>query len=427
MLYIVKPGDTPFAIARLFGVPLRNFLADNGITAPEALPVGLCVIVREPVRTYVVREGDTLFSVARRTGVPLVTLWRNNLFLRGNAFLSPGDVLVLETKGEARPGVQTGAYVYPFTPSGELEASMPFLSFVVPFTYGFRPDGTLLPPDDRVIRNTAAYYGTSVLLHLSTLTENDVFSVALAEDLFASPEAKEKLADGILARLRSGGYYGVDVDFEFLGARNASAYAEFLSFLHGRLSAEGIPLIAALAPKTRDGQPGTLYEGHDYAAIGNAVDCVLLMTYEWGYTYGPPQAVSPLGPVRRVVEYALTRIPASRVFLGVSNYGYDFALPYVQGFSKARSLSIEEAILLAGKRGAVIRYDETAQSPYFEYTENGVSHIVWFEDPRSLTARLSLVREYGLRGAIYWNFSRPDSQNLALLGELFARTDADLL
>ena len=45
-------------------------------------------------------------------------------------------------------------------------------------------------------------------------------------------------------------------------------------------------VIAALAPKTSPIQRGALYEGHDFAAVGAAVDGVLLMTYEWGYTYG---------------------------------------------------------------------------------------------------------------------------------------------
>ncbi|MFR7742065.1 MAG: hypothetical protein ACLU3I_01255 [Acutalibacteraceae bacterium] len=80
---------------------------------------------------------------------------------------------------------------------------------------------------------------------------------------------------------------GLDVDFEYLGRELAEAYAQFLSRLHGLLAPYGLPLIAALAPKTSADQPGTLYEGYDYAAVASACDAVLLMTYEWGYTYGP--------------------------------------------------------------------------------------------------------------------------------------------
>ncbi len=87
------------------------------------------------------------------------------------------------------------------------------------------------------------------------------------------------------------------------------------------------------------------------------------MTYEWGYTYGPPLPVSPLPSVRRVVEYALTEIESGKIFLGISNYGYNFTLPYVQGVSKAPSISTKEAVDLAVRTGSEILYDEQAQAP----------------------------------------------------------------
>ena len=145
----------------------------------------------------------------------------------------------------------------------------------------------------------------------------------------------------------------------------------------------------ALAPKTSAGQRGLLYEGHDYAALGSAVDAALLMTYEWGYTYGPPMAVAPLPNVRAVLDYAVTELPPEKILLGIPNYGYDWPLPYVQGETKAASLSNQAAIELAIRHQIAIHYDETAQSPYFHYTdEAGTVHEVWFEDARSLSAKL---------------------------------------
>ena len=58
---------------------------------------------------------------------------------------------------------------------------------------------------------------------------------------------------------------------------------------------------------------------------------------KWGYAYGPPMAVAPMPQVRRVAEYALARIPAEKILLGVPNYGYDWTLPYVQGGPRARN------------------------------------------------------------------------------------------
>ena len=163
-----------------------------------------------------------------------------------------------------------------------------------------------------------------------------------------------------------------------------------------------------------------LYEGHSYRDLGEAANRVFLMTYEWGYTYGPPMAVAPLPNVRAVVEYALTEIPAEKLWLGVPNYGYDWPLPFLQGETRATSISPQYAVSLAARYRSSISYDETAQAPWFRYTdENGTEHEVWFEDARSLRAKLSLIPEYGLDGAGYWNLMRPFPQNWLVLDSLF--------
>jgi spore germination protein len=144
------------------------------------------------------------------------------------------------------------------------------------------------------------------------------------------------------------------------------------------------------------------------------------MTYEWGYTYGPPLAVAPIEPVKRVIEYALTEIPAEKILMGIPNYGYDWTLPYVQGESRAESISNVEAVELARRYGAEILFDEEAKAPYFNYTdENGREHQVWFEDAESIDAKLRLINQYGLKGAGYWNLMRPFPENWAVLNNLY--------
>ena len=131
-------------------------------------------------------------------------------------------------------------------------------------------------------------------------------------------------------------------------------------------------------------------------------------------------AVAPLPQVRAVLNYALTEIPADKIFLGIPNYGYDWPLPYQQGVTRARSISNQEAIRLAVQHQVAIQYNETAQAPFFHYTaEDGVIHEVWFEDARSMEIKLRLVAENGLRGAGYWNIMRPFSQTWLTLASLF--------
>lgn len=130
-------------------------------------------------------------------------------------------------------------------------------------------------------------------------------------------------------------------------------------------------------------------------------------------------AVAPLNKVRQVVEYALTRIPAEKINLGIPNYGYDWALPYEQGVSRARTIGNVEAVQIAIANGAAIRFDETAQSPFFTYEAEGIAHEVWFEDVRSLEKKFALVSEFGLRGIGYWQVMQLFRANFLLLADRF--------
>lgn len=142
---------------------------------------------------------------------------------------------------------------------------------------------------------------------------------------------------------------------------------------------------------------------------------MLLMTYEWGYTYGPPMAVAPINKVREVVDYAATRIPPSKIDLGIPNYGYDWTLPYERGKSRARTLGNLEAVELAVSEGVPISFDETAMSPYFFYEKDGLTHEVWFEDVRSYREKFSLLPLYGLRGLGIWQIMRLFRPGLLLM------------
>jgi spore germination protein len=144
------------------------------------------------------------------------------------------------------------------------------------------------------------------------------------------------------------------------------------------------------------------------------------MTYEWGYSGGPPMPVSPIGPVRKVIEYALTEMPASKIMMGQNLYGYDWTLPYVPGGQYARAVSPQRAIEIAAENNAAISYDYTAQAPYFNYTDTaGKQHRVWFEDARSIQAKFNLVKELGLRGVSYWKLGLSFPQNWLLIENNF--------
>lgn len=130
-------------------------------------------------------------------------------------------------------------------------------------------------------------------------------------------------------------------------------------------------------------------------------------------------AVAPLNQVRRVVEYALTQIPAEKIDLGIPNYGYDWPLPFERGVTKAATINNVQAVRIAVEHGAEIQFDMVAESPFFTYVEDGTKHEVWFEDVRSLQGKFRLIEEYGLRGCGYWQIMQWFRANWLLLANQF--------
>ena len=420
-IHVVKRGDTLYSVGRMHGVAPGLIARYNGLREPYRLAVGQSLLVLYPEKAVTVRAGDALSSIAASSGTDVLSLFRMNPNLSGSDQLYPGQVLVTQLEQSRTRSAFVGGYAYPYVQESVLRGILPFAGALMPFTYGFTPEGALMPMDDERLLALAGEYGVRPFLHLSTLTAAGTFSAAQAAVVLRSEALQQTLAEAVLQKMQEKGYMGLDVDFEYLGRELAEAYAQFLSRLHGLLAPYGLPLIAALAPKTSADQPGTLYEGYDYAAVASACDAVLLMTYEWGYTYGPPMAVAPIGAVRRVVEFALTQMEPGKILLGFPNYAYDWTLPFTAGATRAQSIGNEAAPLLAAQYGAEIQFDEQAQTPYFTYLdEAGQPHEVWFEDARSALAKFGLLTEYGLLGLGYWNFMRPFAAGFSLQNYLFS-------
>lgn len=376
------------------------------------------------MQIYVVKTGDTVDSIAAETGVPVETLIYDNQ-IEYPYRLAVGQALFIGDgiREVPRRPLYVSGYAYPFIEEEVLRETLPWLTAIYVFSYGFTEEGELVPPisDDTRIIEGSRQAGVRPVLTFTPLGADGRFNNNLVSALVGSRELQQKIIWELGRTMQAKGYEGLDIDFEYIRAEDRKAFAAFVGFTTQVMNLFGYPVSVALAPKTSRDQPGLLYEGVDYRLLGMAANRAMLMTYEWGYTYGPPMAVAPINMVRRVVDYAITEIPREKISLGIPNYGYDWPLPYVRGVTRAQTLGTLEAIRLAIGHGVEIRFDETAMSPYFRYWQYGIQHEVWFEDVRSLKAKFDLVKEYGLSGVGYWQLMRYYRANWLLLDELFIK------
>ncbi len=415
LIHVVQRGDTLTSIARQYGVSVARLLSDNGLALNSRLAVGQALIVTFPLQIYRVQPGDSLFSISRRFGISEIELIQNNptIAISGNIF--PGQELTISFEGEKRRSLSVMGYAYPYIRRNVLLRALPYLTYLAIFSYGFDDEGGLIGVNDTELIRLAYEFRVVPVMVLTTIDESGNFSGEKAKRLLGDRAYQEIVLNNIIEVMREKGYQALDVDFEYVPYDYGEAYLDFLENAREKLSQNGFTLSVALAPKTYANQPGLLYEAHNYPAIGAIANRVLLMTYEWGYTYGPPLAVAPLPQVEDVIRYAVSEIPRNKIYMGIPNYGYDWTLPYEQGTSRAQALGNQTAVERAAQQNAEIIFDRESQTPYFYYTENGRSHVVWFEDVRSIDAKLRLADRYNLTGIGYWSIMFPFAQNWALL------------
>ena len=420
-IYVIRQNDTLYKIARTFGTTAEDIAEANELPNPNDLVVGQALVIPIIGGFYSVQAGDTLWSISRRFQVSYQQLAAVNR-ISINQPLQIGSRLYIPQRPKTR--AEFNAYVEPrgTTVSPVLESSArdaaPYLTYLAPFSFQALRDGSLKEP---LLNNfpAIARANNNVLMMVITNQENDQFSDELGRILLNDMAIQDRFLNNIVTTAKKYGFRDIHFDFEFLRPADREAYNRFLRKAKARFSAEGWFLSTALAPKTSATQQGRWYEAHDYKAHGEIVDFVVIMTYEWGYSGGPAMAVSPIGPVRNVLEYAISEMPASKILMGQNLYGYDWTLPFVQG-TIAKAVSPQQAIALAAENNVQIQYDTRAQAPFFKYTDtDGKQHEVWFEDARSIQAKFNLIKELGLRGMSYWKLGLSFPQNWLLITDNF--------
>lgn len=419
-IYVVEPGDTLTEIATTFNVPVDVLIETNRIPNPENLVVGQTIVIPIWGSYYFVEAGDTLFTIARDFFVPVSQLIQLNQIAEPDT-LQVGTRLYIPQRPRIVKDVAT--YVDPQITGDrtyrEIDQVGDQLTYINIFSYEVNPDGSLTPVADEEALRAAVDNDIFPIMVITNIVEGQ-FDQDLITLILADEAIQERMLDEIVAIMEAKGYRGIDFDFEYLGAENREPYNDFLRKAVDRFRPLGYTVSTALAPKYYEEQEGILYEGHDYQAQGEIVDYIFFMTYEWGWSGGPPRPVAPIDEVRKVMEYAVSEVPREKVMMGIPLYGYDWELPYEPGGKWARAISSQRAIELASQYNVEIEYDEEAEAPFFNYVdEDGVAHIVWFEDARSMQAKFDLVRELGIKGLYYWVLGRDFPQNWLLIEDNF--------
>lgn len=402
-IYVVQQGDTLELIATKFGISVDRLIIENGLRPPYQLVAGQTLVITYPLETYIVQEGDTLGEIAEKFQVDILEILRNNPFLAEREYIYPGETLVIRYD-TSKGNIYIIGYAYPFIREVILKKALPFLASLIIYNYQITSTGELIGSDmDIELIQAANLYGAVATMVLTTTTRSGGANIAAEYDILLNPRLQETAIDNVLKVLQEKGYSGVNLAFQYINVINQQLYLNLLARVRARLQPEGYTVFLTINPRVKYQGNEFTFEKIDYGRFAANSDGILILSYDWASINRPPIQY-PVTLIESFLDYIVAQVPLNKIRMGLATIGYDWPLPYIEGITRATALTFESVMELARLTNATIQYDETSQSAYFEYVSNdGVNHIVWFKDARSIAFYLDLFQSYGITRIGIWN------------------------
>ncbi len=404
IIHVVKEGETISYLANYYEIPVNTLIQDNGITNPDNLALGQTIVIIYPETVYKVKEGDSLKSIADYFQVTINHILRNNPVISDRGGIYEGENIVINYDTDKLRMIVISGYAYPYIDMKILKKTLPYLTYLTVFNYRITIDGDIIDIDDKAVIEMAKLYGVAPMMFLSTLTSHGQGDLEVAKSILNNIELQEKLFENTINKLKEKGYHGVNLYLQYLAPETKQLVEQFLERFSKRLREEKFRILAAVSPKTRIEGTEISFEQMDYSNIAAQVDALLFLSYDWGYSYGPPASVTPVNILKGLFNIFINQVTSNKLQIGLPVIGYDWELPYIPGVTRANAISTATAIEIAASAETTIHYNDITEAPYFFYNKSIHNlHIVWFKDARSIDAISGFVNELDLQGLAIWN------------------------
>jgi len=325
--------------------------------------------------------------------------------------------------------------------SSYLFANKDLMKEVMPFWYSLKTP-TLIRDDYSTanpswpIANTICLMRKSGLKLIPTITDGT--DKLVLSGYLAKPEVRTTIVKTIVDLVNKYSFDGIDLDFEGFAfvdgnttwPKTAPNWVLFVKELSVALRAQQklLSISAPYAFNPAEKQKG--YYVYSWAQIASSIDRLRIMTYD--YSVAKPGPIGPINWTEKTLQYAISIMPASKVFIGLPGYGRDWitsvagtcpvtAPPGLKAGAKAATFRMNYAAAKAAIDQAVPTFDVKSSEATYSYQQifNGltakgaatsctVNRTVWYQNDRSYLERMNLVAKYRLGGAALWTLGMED-------------------
>jgi spore germination protein YaaH len=266
--------------------------------------------------------------------------------------------------------------------------------------------------------------------------------------LIANAATRAQVVATITTLVMSNNFDGIDLDFENFAFVDGTAswastmpnWIQFISDLSASLHANG-KLLSVTTPVLFDPATGKKgYYVYAWAAIARSIDRLKIMTYD--YSTSSPGPIGPITWAESAVQYAVSVVPASEVYVGIAGYGRDW-ITAVSGTcpvdvaaaitpqAKAATFVMRDAATLAANYGVLPTYTPKFAETTFTYQKvyNGVTSLgqatsctatrtAWYQDAQGYSVRAGLVAKYRLGGVAAWTIGMEDPTAISAIRDV---------
>lgn len=274
------------------------------------------------------------------------------------------------------------------------------IDIIAPQTYAAEYNGIMIGEVSSEVLALAKQNGVKVM----PLIVNDGFSEAVNEAILASTTVQDLLLDAMVVEAKKYGYWGWQFDFEQLTSKYRDPYSAFMKRAAAKFKPAGLALSVAVFAQTSDNPNDYVKDlwnrvigAYDYKALGQSADIVSIMSYDDPHSDGP---VAGLPFQKKVLDFTLTQMPASKVSLGVPFYWWKWEdergkIVDIGGYQRVKDLFDDGSYLSYG-------FSSTEGVPWVKYQRQGKLYTLWYENVKSFSQKLELAQKYGVQGFSAW-------------------------